>query len=217
MIKAFIFDLDGVIVDTVMYHYNSWVKLADKLGFQLNDSITEKLKGISRMASLELVLEQGGIKATEAQKIEYAKLKNDWYLESLAGIDDGVILDGVKEFLIDSKKHGIKTAIGSASKNAKNILAKTTIYNSFQDIKDGNDVIKTKPDPEVFLKAAAALNVLPEEAVVFEDSAKGITAAIDGGFKCVGIGSAENLPDAHIVMQDLSNISAETVIKLLID
>ncbi len=213
--KAFIFDLDGVIVDTVQYHYESWVKLASSLGFQLNPIIQEKLKGISRMASLDLVLAQGGITATPEQKVEYAKQKNDWYLESLSSVNDNVVLPGVKEFLISTKEAKLKMAIGSASKNAKTILAKTSIYKSFDTIKDGNDVKNSKPDPEVFLKAAKSLKVKPSEAVVFEDSEKGIIAAKAGGFMCVGIGSSDVLTDADIVMEDLTHISAEMIVRLL--
>lgn len=215
MIKAFIFDLDGVIVDTVQYHYESWVKLASSLGYELNPVIQEKLKGISRMASLELVLAQGGVTATSDQKIEYAKQKNDWYLESLASVNDNVVLEGVKEFLISTQNQKIKMAIGSASKNAKTILAKTSIYKSFNTIKDGNDVKNSKPDPEVFLKAAKSLKVKPSEAVVFEDSEKGIIAAKNGGFQCVGIGSSDILSDADIIMEDLTHISADMIVRLL--
>jgi beta-phosphoglucomutase len=215
MIKAFIFDLDGVIVDTVGYHYNSWVKLADSLGYKLDSKIKEKLKGISRMASLDLVLSQGNIEASEEQKIKYAEQKNTWYIESLEDVNDNVVLPGVKEFLLSTRENHIKMAIGSASKNAKSILAKTSIYDAFNTIKDGNDVKYSKPNPEVFLKAAKSLRVKPEEAVVFEDSAKGITAAIDGGFKCVGIGKSDVLQDAHIVMSDLTHISADMIVRLL--
>jgi beta-phosphoglucomutase len=215
MIKAFIFDLDGVIVDTVGYHYNSWVKLADSLGYKLDSKIKEKLKGISRMASLDLVLSQGNIEASEEQKIKYAEHKNAWYIESLKDVNDNVVLPGVKEFLQSTQDNHIKMAIGSASKNAKSILAKTSIYDAFNTIKDGNDVKYSKPNPEVFLKAAKSLRVKPEEAVVFEDSAKGITAAIDGGFNCVGIGKSDVLQDAHIVMSDLTHISADMIVRLL--
>ena len=215
MIKAFIFDLDGVIVDSVGYHFDSWVKLASGLGFKLDSKIKEELKGMNRMASLDLVLAQENITATELQKTEYARQKNDWYIESLKDLNDDIVLPGVKEFLKSTKDKNIKMAIGSASKNARIILTKTTIYDMFDSIKDDNDVEKSKPNPEVFLLAAKSIGVKPSEAIVFEDSVQGITAAINGGFKCVGIGQSEILQDAHIVMSDLKHVSADTIISLL--
>ncbi|MDA8692987.1 beta-phosphoglucomutase [Saprospiraceae bacterium] len=215
MIKAFIFDLDGVIVDTVGYHYDSWVKLADSLDFKLDSKIKESLKGISRMVSLDLVLAQGNITATKVQKIKYAKQKNDWFIESLKAVNDNIILPGVKEFLQSTHDNNIKMAVASASKNAKSILAKTSIFDIFDSIKDGNDVKLSKPNPEVFFKAAKSIGVKPSEAIIFEDSVEGTTAAIDGGFKCVGIGKSEILQDAHIVVSDLTDLSADMIIRLL--
>mgnify|MGYP000087988461 CR=1 FL=1 len=215
MIKAFIFDLDGVVVDTVGYHFDSWIKLAHSLGFKINDDIKEKLKGINRMTSLDIVLAHGSITASQAEKIEYAKQKNDWYLDSIASMNDDIILDGVKEFLISTQKEKLKIAVGSASGNARKVLSKTSIYSKFDTIKDSNDAKHSKPHPEVFLKAAEALSVDPSEAIIFEDSAKGVEAAKAGGFKCVGIGSADILTDADIVMDDLTHITADIIVKLL--
>ena len=214
MVKGFIFDLDGVLVDTVEYHYASWEKLANKLGFKLNPSITEKLKGISRMDSLKLVLAQGKIKATEKQMITYAAQKNTWYLEFLQNINDNVILDGVKQFIDQSLSAGIKITVGSASKNAGSILKRTSLSNSFIEIVDGNHVKRPKPDPEVFLKAARAMKLNPQQSVVFEDSYKGLQAAQSGRFRSLGIGLAENLAIAEFVVPNLVDISPEQVIQL---
>jgi len=214
MIKGLIFDLDGVLVDTVDYHYASWVKLAKSLGFDLNISIKEKLKGISRMDSLKLVLQQGDIKSTEKQRIIYAKQKNNWYLESLKNIDDGVVLPGVKQFLQSVAKAGIKMTVGSASKNAKRILAKTSINKGFLRIVDGTDVKNAKPDPEVFQIAAKAMGLSPRECIVFEDSYKGLEAANRGQFRSLGIGHINNLYNAEFIIPNLKNVEASEILEI---
>lgn len=214
MIKGFIFDLDGVLVDTVDYHYASWEKLAKQLGFKLQPTIKEKLKGISRMDSLELVLKQGKIKASAKQKIAYAAQKNEWYLEFLENLNDKVILKGVKTFIEKSQKAKIKLTVGSASKNATSILQKTSLKDSFIEIVDGNHVKYPKPHPEVFLKAAKAMKLKPQECIVFEDSNKGLQAAVTGKFRRLGIGEAINLDNAEVVMSDLSYIKPRQIINL---
>jgi len=214
MIKGFIFDLDGVLVDTVNYHFASWEKLAQQLDFTLDPSIKESLKGISRMESLKIVLSQSGLSATQAEMEKYCALKNDWYLESLNNMGDNVILDGIKPFIQKSQKAGIKLTVGSSSKNAASILQKTSLKNSFIKIVDGNDVKKSKPDPEVFFIAAAAMNLKPEECIVFEDSQKGLEAAETGKFRRLGIGSSEHLDNAEVVMSDLKHIDPAQIIKL---
>lgn len=215
MKHGFIFDLDGVLVDTVEYHFDSWVKLSHSLGFKIDESIKESLKGISRMASLDIVLRVGAYKATQAEKIELAKKKNDWYLQSLLSVNDNVILDGVKFFLNLCVKNNIPICVGSASKNAKTIIAKTSLKDMFSIIVDGNDVKNPKPDPEVFLKGAHHINLAPRQCIIFEDSRKGLEAAVKGGFKTVGIGTAHNLSNAQIVISNLKDIHPLTVIRLL--
>ena len=214
MIQGFIFDLDGVLVDTVEYHYASWQMLAKQLKFKLDDSIKESLKGISRMDSLKIVLKQGKIKASKKEMIKYAAQKNEWYLSNLKNVNDNVILKGVIPFIQQCQKEGIKITVGSAIKNAKTILAKTSLKDSFIEIVDGNDVKKAKPDPEVFLKAAKAMKLKPHQCVVFEDSMKGLRAAKNGGFRRLGIGDAHILDESEYAITDLTNIYPKHIIKL---
>ncbi len=213
-IKGFIFDLDGVIVDTAKYHFLSWVRLADKLGFELNTQVEERLKGISRMDSLNIVLEEGGIEATEDEKIQLAKQKNDWYLESLKDLDDSVVLEGVIPFLESLKAEGIPLAVGSASRNATRILHKLEMQHYFRSIVDGNMVIKTKPDPEVFINAARDLQFREDHCIVFEDSKKGIKAAKTGGFKVIGIGKKDVLTEADTVIEHFIGHNYRSILDL---
>lgn len=215
MIKAFIFDLDGVIMDTVDYHYKSWQVLSNSLGFDLPSEVKHQLKGLNREASLDIVLGLGNLSATSEERKEYLHLKNKYYIESLPTDEDTYILPGVKPFLTSVKEQGLTMAIASASRNARRIIEKTSIANYFHCIVDGNDVTKSKPDPEVFLQAASILGVSPSEAIVVEDSPQGIEAAIIGKFRTVGIGNASQLTEAEIVMSDLSHISASVIVRLL--
>src|SRR5476651_1279982 len=195
-IKACIFDLDGVIVDTAVYHYKAWKRLANELGFDFTEEDNEKLKGVSRVRSLELILQWGGVTKTKAEKEELAARKNDWYVEMISHMTPAEILPGAKEFLITCRAAGLKTALGSASKNSMTILDKIDITGLFDAIIDGNKVSKPKPDPEVFLKGAEALNIAPADCVVFEDAIAGVEAAINGCMKVVGIGSPKVLVGA---------------------
>lgn len=212
--KACIFDLDGVIVDTAVYHYKAWKRLANELGFDFTEENNEKLKGVSRVRSLELILEWGGVTKTEAEKAELAARKNDWYVEMINHMTPAEILPGAKEFLETCRAAGIKTALGSASKNSMTILDHIKLTNLFDAIIDGNKVTKAKPDPEVFLKGAEALNVLPADCVVFEDAIAGVEAAINGGMKVVGIGSPKVLGEADLVVSGLNEMSLEKLEEL---
>src|ERR1700759_3809312 len=199
-IKACIFDLDGVIVDTAVYHYKAWKRLANELGFDLTEQQNEKLKGVSRVRSLELILQWGGVTKTQAEKEELAARKNAWYVDMINQMTPAEILPGAKEFVEACKSAGIKTALGSASKNSGTILEKVGIDHLFDAVIDGNKVNKPKPDPEVFLKGAEALEVEPSACVVFEDAIAGVEAAINGGMKVVGIGSPAVLGKANLVV-----------------
>lgn len=208
-VKACIFDLDGVIVDTAVYHFKSWKRLADELGvnFTLHDN--ERLKGVSRMRSLEIILEIGHVTKTEAEQEELATRKNEWYTEMISKMKPEEVLPGAREFLELVRKAGIKTALGSASKNSGIILEKTNLTPYFDAIIDGNHVNKAKPDPEVFLKGAEALQTQPADCVVFEDAIAGVEAALAGGMKVVGIGSKEILNKANLVISGLDQMSLE--------
>lgn len=213
-IKACIFDLDGVIVDTAVYHFKAWKRLADELGINFTEHDNERLKGVSRVRSLEIILELGGVTKTEAEQQELATRKNTWYVEMINRMTPAEILPGAKEFLEACRAEGIKTALGSASKNSGTILNKINMAHLFDAIVDGNHVSKAKPDPEVFLKGAEALGVAPAECVVFEDAIAGVEAAINGGMKVVGIGSPDVLDKADLVVSGLDKMSLEKLDEL---
>jgi beta-phosphoglucomutase len=213
-ILACVFDLDGVIVDTAVYHYKAWKRLANELGFDFTEHDNEKLKGVSRMASLDLILGWGGLTKTEAEKEELAARKNAWYVDMINQMTPAEILPGAKEFVEACKSAGIKTALGSASKNSGTILEKVGIDHLFDAVIDGNKVSKPKPNPEVFLKGAEELHIAPLNCVVFEDAIAGIEAAINGGMRSVGIGSPEVLGKANLVVSGLDKMSIEKLKEL---
>ncbi len=194
--KGAIFDLDGVIVDTAKYHYLAWKELAERLGFFFSEEDNERLKGVSRMRSLEILLEVGNITATEEEKLQMADEKNKRYVDMLATLDKSELLEGAEEYLKKLKSEGVLISLGSASKNAPIILEKLGIYDLFDAIVDGNNVSKAKPDPEVFLKGAEMLNLDPKDCCVFEDSQAGIEAARAAGCSVIAIDKSHILTDA---------------------
>jgi len=208
-IKGCIFDLDGVIVDTAKYHYNAWKRLADELGFFFSEEDNERLKGVSRMASLEILLQIGRLSLDEEMKQALAAKKNQWYVEYISGLDENEVLPGVKEFIISVRAAGYKTALASASKNALTILNRLRLTGYFDVIVDGNRILKAKPDPEVFLLAAEGLMIPPESCVVFEDARAGIEAAKRAGMKCIGVGTSPELSEADAVIPGFENISPD--------
>lgn len=211
MITACIFDLDGVIVDTAKFHYLAWKRLAEHVGVSFSEEDNEHLKGVSRMQSLEYILEKGGLQLGNEEKLRLATLKNEWYVESIKHIDASEILPGSEALLKDLKANQIKVSLGSASKNAIAILEGIGLLHYFDYISDGNSTDKSKPDPEVFLIAAKGLDKSPEECLVVEDSIKGIQAAIAGGFRTLGIGESEILSEAEYIVKDLSEVSWEVL------
>ena len=206
--KAGLFDLDGVIVDTAKFHYLAWRELANGLGFDISEAQNEQLKGISRMESLDVILKLGGATLPPEEKLRLATIKNDRYVEMIKQIDASEILRGAKEYLLELRGRGIKIALGSASKNATIILQNLGIIDLFDAIIDGNKVSKSKPDPEVFLLGAKELGIAPAACVVYEDAVAGVEAAKSGGMYAVGIGHAENLPGADVVVPGLYALHA---------
>lgn len=202
-IQACLFDLDGVLVDTAKYHYIAWRNLANQLGFEFTEAHNERLKGVSRMASLEILLEIGGIQLSDAEKLRLAEEKNNQYVGYILEMKPDEILPGAEAFLKELRAKGIKIALGSASKNAMTILDRLNLTPLFDAIVDGTKVKEAKPDPEVFLRGAQELGVLPGQCVVFEDAEAGVEAALAGGMRCVGIGSAQILHQAHLVVAGL--------------
>ena len=204
-IKACLFDLDGVIVDTAKYHYLAWKVLADEMGFEFTHEHNERLKGVSRMRSLDILLEIGEKEISEEEKLKLAERKNKIYLDYIYKMTPDEILPGVKDFIATIRNKGIKVALGSASKNAITILKQLKIESFFDAIIDGNMVSKSKPDPEVFIKGAEALNVANNQCVVFEDAEAGIEAALSANMRCIGIGSPEILGKANKVISGFEN------------
>jgi beta-phosphoglucomutase len=208
-IKACLFDLDGVLVDTAKYHFLAWKRLADELGFDFTEQDNERLKGVSRMASLDILLAVGNVQLDEETKITLAEKKNNWYVEYISKMDDSEILPGSLAFLQDLKQHGIKIALGSASKNAMTILNNANLVPYFDAIIDGTKTSNAKPDPEVFILGAEAVQVAPEHCVVFEDAEAGIEAAVRAGMRSIGIGSADVLNLAEHVVSSLEEMSVQ--------
>nr|WP_121269394.1 beta-phosphoglucomutase [Pedobacter schmidteae] len=204
---ACIFDLDGVLVDTAVYHYKAWKQLANSLGFDFTHAQNEQLKGVNRMRSLDMILKWGGIEKSDKEREELASLKNSWYVAMISKMTTAEVLPGSLKLLQELKRQGIKIALGSASKNSALILERTALSHFFDAIIDGNAVSTSKPDPEVFIKAAELLGTANSNCVVFEDALAGVQAAIAAGMAVVGIGTAENLPGAQLVIKDLSEIT----------
>jgi len=212
---AFIFDLDGVIVDTAKYHYLAWKNLANTLGFDFTEEQNELLKGVSRVKSLEILLNIGKVELSENQKQIFLKDKNSEYLEYVNKMTADEILPGVNQLLDFLDSNNIKYALGSASKNAPLILEKVGLLNRFSALVDGNDVSKAKPDPEVFLIGAKKLNIKPENCVVFEDAIAGIQAANAANMISIGIGNATVLNEATYVFEDMTVISSHFLKNLM--
>ncbi|MCI4641947.1 MAG: beta-phosphoglucomutase [Flavobacteriaceae bacterium] len=193
MSKGFIFDLDGVIVDTAKYHYEAWKSLAKQFGYDFTPQDNEHFKGVSRVKSLELLLEMAQYKATPEQKDRWLSEKNTAYLALISHMNAKEILPGIPQILDLLKSQGNLIALGSASKNAQPILEKVGLLSYFNTLVDGNSVSKAKPDPEVFLKAAQQLGLPPEDCVVLEDAKAGVAAAKAAGMQCIGVGDANIL------------------------
>jgi beta-phosphoglucomutase len=213
--KAFIFDLDGVIVDTAKYHFLAWEKLANQLGINFTHEHNEELKGVSRVRSLDLILALGNITASQEDKNKWLIQKNEDYLSYLVDMDEREILPGVVKVLEYLKNNNQAIALGSASKNARPILQKTNIMHFFDAIVDGNDVSNAKPDPEVFLQATRKLGIINENAIVFEDSVAGIQAANIANMTSIGIGDLSVLHEAKYNFKDFTFIENPFLEKLI--
>ncbi|AXT53544.1 beta-phosphoglucomutase [Aquimarina sp. BL5] len=214
--KAFIFDLDGVIVDTAKYHFLAWQNLANGLGISFSEEQNEQLKGVSRIRSLEKILEWGNKTISEEEFTSLMTKKNEEYLNYIETMDTSEILPDVPrvlEYLL-TKEQAI--ALGSASKNARIILDKVLLKEKFHEIVDGTDVSKAKPDPEVFLIGAQKLGVAPKDCIVFEDSVAGVQAANIANMVSIGIGDADVLHEADYVFSNFTEITEEFINQLVI-
>lgn len=205
--KAIIFDLDGVLVFTDHYHYLAWKKLADRLGIYFDEDINNRLRGVSRMASLEIILERDtGRELSLKEKTALAEEKNGYYRELLRQMTPDSEAPQVRETLSRLRGRGYRLAIGSSSKNTRTILERTNLLDAFDAVSDGNNITRSKPDPEVFLKAAQFLGVCPQACAVVEDARAGIDAALAGGMLAVGIGEAAQYAKTQKPIHDFEEL-----------
>ncbi len=215
-IKALVFDLDGVIVDTAKYHFQSWREFAHNHGFDIPDRLNSRLKGLSRMEALDEVMQFASEDTRKNGNLEaFAKEKNDIYLHHLTDLSHDEMLPGVERFLKEARGLGLKLAVGSGSKNATSILTRLGVTNLFDAICDGNDIQRSKPDPQIFLMACERLSIDPKHAVVFEDAEVGIDASLNAGILPVGVGDASQLPHAAIWIDGFAYLHAAEFIRTL--
>jgi beta-phosphoglucomutase len=211
MIKACIFDLDGVIVDTAHYHFLAWKRLAKEINIDITEEDNERLKGVSRMQSLDIILALGGVSLSDRDKEILANKKNAWFVDYIERMAPEEIFPGVKQLIQLLKSKGIKIGLASSSKNAKTIIQILHIQNDFDVVVDGNMIVHSKPHPEIFLLAAAKLGVDPKDCLVFEDAEAGVEAAIMAGMRCIGIGSAAQLGKATVVIPKTGEFTLSTL------
>jgi beta-phosphoglucomutase len=214
-IRACIFDLDGVIVDTASHHFVAWRRLADELGIPFSAEDNEALKGVSRVDSLEYILNKGGLILDAGTKVRLMDRKNTHYLELAGATTPADALPGVVKLIDELKEEGIKVALGSSSKNAEMILTRLSLIDRFDVLVDGNHITLSKPDPEVFVMGAKALELAPEHCLVFEDAQSGIDAANAGGFSVIGIGRADALKGSAAVIPGFDGMTWEGIKALL--
>jgi len=207
MIKAVIFDLDGVIIDTAHYHYIAWKRLAGEFGINLTLAHNELLKGVSRMRSLEIILSLGNIKVPRDQQEQLAQKKNSWFVEYIEAIRPDEIFPGVIELIKNLRKKNIKVGLASSSKNAPRVIELLGIAAAFDTMVDGTMIVHTKPDPEIFLLAAHKLGIEPKYCLVFEDAEAGVEAALAAGMQCVGVGSVDQLGKANLVIPNTGDFN----------
>lgn len=205
-IYAIIFDLDGVICSTDRYHYLAWKSLADRLGLPFDEQVNGQLRGVSRMESLEIILGEHSAEYSDAEKLALAEEKNNIYKSYLSTMTPGDLSKNVRMTLHTLRQRGYLLAIGSSSKNTRQILKQLGLGDFFDAIADGTMITKSKPDPEVFLLAASMLGVSPENAIVIEDAESGVRAAKAGRFRAIGIRTEGNDPDSDITIKKLSNL-----------
>lgn len=209
--KAVLFDLDGVIVTTDECHYKGWKKLADEEDIYFDRTINQRQRGVSRMESLEVLLEKAEKEYTESEKNEMAERKNNYYREYIKSLTPDDILPGVMDFCTMLRENGVKLAIGSSSKNTPTILEGIGLESYFDGVADGNQISKSKPDPEVFLLAAKLVGVDPSDCLVVEDAEAGVEAALAGGMDVLGVGDAVKGTNATYKAENLAKFDASLI------
>lgn len=208
-LEACIFDLDGVIVDTVEYHFKAWNKIVKELNIPFTKQDNERLKGVSRKRSLDIILELGDVQLDENTKKNLLDRKNHWYREYISQMTPNEVLPGIIDFLRELRENSIRLGLATSSKNGKLILKQVKLSNFFDAMVDGTMITNGKPDPDIFLTCAEILNVAPHNCIVFEDAAAGIEAAIRGEMRTIGVGSAAILKDADHVISGFENFSLD--------
>lgn len=201
--------MDGVIVDSARYHFLAWKRLADELGVKFTLEDNERLKGVSRVRSLEIILELGNLSFDESSKEKLAEKKNKWFVEYINTMKPEEIFPGVKDLIQKMRTSGFKVALASSSKNARTVIRLIEIEGDFDTVVDGTMITHTKPDPEIFLMAASMLHLSPSDCVVFEDAEAGVEAALNAKMKCVGVGSPKQLSAANLVIPRTGDFKIE--------
>ncbi len=215
-IEGYIFDLDGVVVDTAKYHYLAWKRLAAEFGFNFTLNDNEQFKGVSRLACMEHLSQMTGIIFTEEEKIRLADRKNGWYIDYIKGMEKDEVLPGIVEFISEIRKSGGRTALASASKNAALVLNRLELREYFDKVVDGNNIQKSKPDPQVFLQAARELSIQPDKCLVFEDAQAGVDAAKSAGMLVVGISEPNKLLiGSHILKPGFEGLTLSRLLEEL--
>ncbi len=212
-IDAVLFDLDGVLVFTDKYHYRSWKMLAERMGWQFDESLNHRLRGIPRRASLQVVLDFNRVQADSAQKSQYAGMKNEFYLQMLRSeLDRSDMYPGVLEFLETLRARGVSLALCSSSKNARTVLDRLDLNGYFQAVVAGDEVKAAKPAPEIFLLGASKLGVDPGRCLVFEDAGSGIRAAQAAGMNVIGVGDPHSAPGAEVYITRYDSIDIDAML-----
>lgn len=213
--KAVLFDLDGVVVYTDAYHYRGWKRLADEEGLKFEESLNDQLRGVSRMASLQIILDFNNVDFPEDRKRAMADRKNEYYKEMLQEIDESALVAGALDFIREIRRRGIRTGLGSSSRNAVTVLNALEIADLFEVIVTGVDITRSKPDPEIFLLGAQRLGLEPRDCVVFEDAVSGVEAAKAGGMISVGFGPTEGLAEAEpdLLVPDYASLDVDAFVR----
>lgn len=213
--KAVLFDLDGVVVYTDAYHYQGWKRLADEEGWHFEESLSDQLRGVSRMPALQIILDHNGIDFPEDRKREMTDRKNGYYRELLKQVDETALVPGALDFIRALRDRGIRTGLGSGSKNARTVLDALEIAPLFEVIVTGEDITRSKPDPQIFLLGAERLGLDPGECVVFEDAVSGVEAANAAGMISVGFGPTEGLEQAQadVLVPDYASIDVDAFVR----
>ncbi len=212
-LHGFVFDLDGVVVFTDKYHYLGWKKLADQHGWELDESLGHQLRGVSRIPALEVILDHNGVVLSDDEKHRLGDQKNEYYKALLQQINESDIYPGSIGFIKRVRDRGLSTALASASKNAQAVLEALQLTHLFDAVVTGNDITRSKPDPQVFLLAARRLGIAPEHCIVFEDAYSGIEAAKNAGMHAVGVGPVDRLPNAPLCITDYAEIALDDLIE----